>query len=143
MTVLECVQYSLQSSDIAPPPALPRDIIFALSTVMDERFEFINDWSKWRREYMVEWPRVFALGEQLWGGGEIEGLQRQLARPSPEIPRDLDKDDLLALQKYLLTNKNPLMGRLAARVVTVGGEQFTLAEAMYEIVRRALAALGN
>ena len=28
-------------------------------------------------------------------------------------------------------------------VVTVGSDQFTVAEAMYEIVRRALAALSN
>jgi hypothetical protein len=112
---------------------------------MDDRFEFINDWPEWRRENMAEFARVTALGSQLWGGGKIENLQRQLELPSPEIPPGAGKQDLLALEKLarMRLAGNPLMPRLTVPVITVGADQFSIVEAMYEIVRRALAALGN
>jgi hypothetical protein len=113
---------------------------------MDDGFEFINDWPEWRRENMAEFARIAALGAQLWGGGKIESLQRQLELPSPEIPPGAGKQDLLALEKLArmrLADNHRLMLRLTIPVITVGADQFSIAEAMYEIVRRALAALGN
>jgi hypothetical protein len=113
---------------------------------MDDRFEFLNDWPEWRRDNFANFQRVQALGSQLWGGGKIEHLQRQLELPSPEIPRGAGKEELLALEKHarmMLASNLRWVSRLAAPVITVGVDQFSIAEAMYEIVRRALAALSN
>lgn len=112
---------------------------------MDNHFEFINDWPEWRRDNFTEFQRTTALGAQLWGSGKIENLKRQLELPSPEIPLGVGKQELLALQKHasmMLADNHRWRPELNA-VITVGSGQFTVAEAMYEIVRRALAALGN
>lgn len=115
---------------------------------MEDRFEHINDWPEWRRENFADFERVAALGAQLWGQGKIENLQRQLELPSPEIPAGVGIAELRALERQarmmLAANQRwAPASKFGARVITVGAEQFTLAEAMYEIVRRALAALGN
>ncbi len=113
---------------------------------MNDRFEFINDWPEWRRENFAHFQRLHALGAQLWGGGKIENLTRQLELPSPEIPAGAGKQELLALEKHarmMLAANQRWAPKLLTNVLTVGADQFTIAEAMYEIVRRALAALGN
>jgi hypothetical protein len=113
---------------------------------MEDRFEFINDWAEWRRDNFANFERCQALGAQLWGGGKIENLKRQLERPSPEIPPGAGKQELLALEKHarmMLAANHRWAPKLFTNVVTVGADQFTVAEAMYEIVRRALATLGN
>ena len=114
---------------------------------MDDRYEFINHWPEWRRESVAEFERIAALGAQLWGGGRIEGIQRQLELRSPEIPPGAGKQELLALEqrgRMMLASANDRWApNHLTKVVTVGAEQFSVAEAMYEIVRRAIAALGN
>ena len=114
---------------------------------MDDRYEFINHWPEWRRENVAEFERIAALGAQLWGGGKIESLQRQLELRSPEIPPGAGKQELLALEqraRMMLASANDRWApNYLTKVVTVGAEQFSVAEAMYEIVRRAIAALGN
>ena len=96
---------------------------------------------------MAEFERIAALGAQLWGGGKIESLQRQLELRSPEIPPRAGKQELLALEqraRMMLASANDRWApNYLTKVVTVGAEQFSVAEAMYEIVRRAIAALGN
>ena len=112
---------------------------------MDDHFEFINDWPEWRRDNFAESVRLYALGAQLWGSGKIENLKRQLELPSPEIPTGVRKQELLALEqraRMMLADNHRWRPELNA-VITVGSGQFTVAEAMYEIVLRALAALGN
>lgn len=112
---------------------------------MDDRFEFINEWPEWQRDKVADFERVAALGAQLWGHGKIENLRRQLELPSPEIPPGAGKQELLVLEQQarmkLAANQRWL--RLAAPVITVGADQFSIAEAMYEIVLRAIAAVGN
>lgn len=115
---------------------------------MDDRFEQIDDWPEWRRDNFADFERVQALGAQLWGHGKVENLQRQLELPSPEIPAGIGIRELLALKQHaammLAANQRwAPASRFAAPVITVGAEQFTLVEAMYEIVLRALAARGN
>lgn len=109
---------------------------------MDDHFK---DLPEWRRENFAEFQRTTALGAQLWGSGKIENLKRQLELPTPEIPRGVGKQELLALQKHasmMLADNHRWRPELDA-VITVGSGQFTVAEAMCEIVRRALAALGK
>lgn len=113
---------------------------------MEDRFEFVNDWPEWRRDNLADFERVQALGAQLWGFGKIENLKRQLELPSPEIPAGAGEQELLALKRQagmMLAPNHRWVPGLSARVITVGTDQFTLAEAMYEIVLRALAAIGN
>ena len=113
---------------------------------MEEKFDFVNDWPEWRRENLADFERIAVLGAQLWGQGKIENLTRQLELPSPEIPQGAGKEELLALEKHarmMLTANHRWVPRLAAPIITVGADQFTVAEAMHEIARRALAALGN
>lgn len=114
---------------------------------LDDRYEFINNWPEWRRENVAEFERIAALGAQLWGGGKIESLQRQLELRSPEIPRGAGKRELRALEQrarmMLASAHDRWAPNYLKKVVTVGAEQFSVAEAMYEIVRRAIAALGN
>lgn len=112
---------------------------------MDDHFEFINDYPEWHRDNFTEFQRTTALGVQLWGYGKIENLKRQLELPSPEIPLGVGKRELLVLEKratMMLADNHSGRPELN-EVITVGSGQFTVAEAMYEIVRRALAALGN
>jgi hypothetical protein len=112
---------------------------------MDDR-EFVNDWPEWRRDNFTEFERIIALGNQLWGHGKIENLQRQLELPSPEIPPGAGKQELLALEKHarmMLAANHRWVPRLVAPVITAGADHFSIAEAMYEIVLRAIAALGN
>ncbi|MFZ0639497.1 MAG: hypothetical protein WA020_00130 [Candidatus Acidiferrales bacterium] len=114
---------------------------------MEERFEFVNDWPEWSRENFAESERISALGAQLWGHGKIENLQRQLELPSPEIPPGLGMKELTLLEQrarmMLAAANHRWMLKFLTNVVTVGPDQFTVAEAMYEIVRRAIVALGN
>ena len=113
---------------------------------MEDRFEFINDWPEWRRDSLAHFERIAVLGAQLWGQGKVENLQRQLELPSPEIPSGVGITELRALEqraRMMLASDHRWMPKLAAPVITVGADRFTIAEAMYEIVRRALAALGN
>ena len=112
---------------------------------MDDRFEFINDYPEWHRDNFTEFQRTAALGVQLWGYGKIENLKRQLELPSPEIPLGVGKRELLALEKrasMMLADNHRWRPELDAPI-TVGSSQFTIAEAMYQVVRRALGALGN
>jgi hypothetical protein len=108
---------------------------------------FIKDWPEWRRENFTEFARISALGAQLWGHGKIQHLQRQLELPAPEVPPGLGIQELRALEKHarmMLASANHRWApKQLANVVTVGADQFTIAEAMYEIVRRAIAARGN
>lgn len=79
------------------------------------------------------------------GSGKIENLKRQLELPSPEMPTGVRKQELLALEqraRMMLADNHRWRPELNA-VITVGSGQFTVAEAMYEIVRRALATLSN
>jgi len=96
---------------------------------------------------VAEFERIAALGAQLWGGGKIESLQRQLELRSPEIPPGAGKQELLALKqraRMMLASANHRWApNYLTKVVTFGAEQFSVAEAMYEIVRRAIAALDN
>jgi hypothetical protein len=114
---------------------------------MEDCFDFVNHGPEWRRDNFADFERVQALGNRLWGQGQIENLQRQLELPSPEIPPGVGKQELLALKQHarmmMRAANHRWMPRLAAPVITVGADRFSIAEAMYEIVRRAIAALGN
>jgi hypothetical protein len=114
---------------------------------MEERFEFVNDWAGWRRDNFADFQRALGLGAQLWGHGKIENLKRQLELPSPEIPPGAGKEALVALEKHarmMVASANHRWApKYLTNVVTVGANEFTVAEAMYEIVRRAITALGN
>lgn len=114
---------------------------------VEEHFEFVNDWAEWRRDNFADFQRVQCLGVQLWGHGKIEHLKRQLELPSPEIPEGARKEDLLALEKHahmMLASVNHRWAlKFLTDVLAVGADEFTVAEAMYEIVRRTIASLGN
>jgi hypothetical protein len=112
---------------------------------LEDHFEFVHNWPEWRRDNFTEFARLQALGARLWGSGKIENLKRQLELPSPEIPPGARKQDLLALEQHarmMLEDNHRWRPELDA-VITVGSDQFTLAEAMYEIVLRALVAPSN
>jgi hypothetical protein len=111
---------------------------------MGDRFDSMGEW---RRENFAEFQRTVALGAQLWGNAEY--LKHQLELPSPEIPPGTTRKDLRTLEwlarERLSTNLKLAPNSLALEGpnIVVGGEQFTVTEAMCEIVRRAIAALCN
>jgi hypothetical protein len=127
--------------------ALLRGTITRAGAAVDDRFKFINEWPAWRRDNFADFVRTQGLGAQLWGGGKVESLQRQLELPSPKIPPGLGRQELLALEKHarmMLASANDRWApKYLSNVVTVGGDEYTVGEAMYEIVRRALGALDN
>jgi hypothetical protein len=109
---------------------------------MEERFDFLDQWPEWRRDRFANFQRVQALGAQLWGSPEH--LKRQLELPSPEIPPSATKEDLLALElraRMMVSDGHSSLFRMP--IIVAGDGQFSFAEACHEIVRRALAALGN
>jgi len=111
---------------------------------MEDRFEFVSDWPKWQRENVADFERITALGAKLWGNSEH--LKLQLLRPTPEIPPGATMDDLLALERLGLQKiwaAQKWMPKALQPIIIVGDQQFGLFEAMHEIVRRAIAALGN
>lgn len=117
---------------------------------MEDAFEFVNQWPEWRRENVAEFERVAVLGAKLWG--DAENLKRQLELPSPQIPAGLGMKELLILEQSARTAVILSHGGLKlvsprelypGPQITVGAEQFSLCEARYEIVRRAIAALGG
>jgi hypothetical protein len=112
---------------------------------VEDRFDFVNDWPEWRRDHFANFERIQALGAQLWGGGKVENLKRQLELPTPQIPDGVGIDELRALEKHarMMLAANHRWLRISAPVITIGPDQFSIAQAMYEIVLRALAALGN
>jgi hypothetical protein len=123
----------------------PHGTIAARERSMEGHFDFVNDWAEWRRDDFAYFERVHGLGARLWGYGRIENLTRQLELPSPEIPQGAGKEELLALEKHarmmLLSANHRWASKYLTHVVTVGDNEFTVAEAMYEIVRRAIASL--
>jgi hypothetical protein len=87
------------------------------------------------------------VGSALWGRTSAD-LQRQLLAPHPEIPPGLDLADLRKLLIYTAQMKSAVLaaqrlrglspGVLPPPAVFVGTQGFTLWEARFEIVRRAI-----
>jgi hypothetical protein len=95
--------------------------------------------------------RVAALGAALWGPA-FDNLERQLRAPHPTIPIGYDLADFRSLQQQAQMTlnwferkgpgypQNPLRFLMDAKIM-VGGESFTVPEACYEVVRRAIEFL--
>lgn len=117
---------------------------------MEAPFDYINDWPEWRRENIKEFERIAALGAKLWG--TTENLKRQLELPSPEIPAEATMKDLLALEQRARDLVSALHTRLPNPTfvtfvtglgVRPGDTPLNVAEACYEVVRRAIAAMDD
>jgi hypothetical protein len=100
----------------------------------------------WRNSDLEKSQAALVLSSKLWG--DTENLRRQLLATSPEIPSGLSLQGLRTLLgvAYLglqFADRIP-MGRMPVGTrITVGGQQFSIQEARYEIVQRALASTGN
>lgn len=111
---------------------------------MDEsNFE---SWQPWTGGDFARHTYALTASEKLWGN--LENLQRQLAAPSPVIPEGLRISELRFLEKIALAamqmgDRAPIPGLPKGKVVTAGGERWTVAEARCEIVRRAIQFLGE
>lgn len=100
----------------------------------------------------AELRRRMTLGDALWGRTS-DDLQRQLIAPHPKIPSGFDLADfreLLTLSARIgsldLSDRrnawlHPLL--FPASTVLVNSQRFTVWEARYEIVRRAIEYLEN
>jgi len=98
-----------------------------------------------------QFERAVALASTLWDPG-ISHIEHQLLAPHPEIPVGFDLADFRNLQQQLqvlliaLQRKPPAhqTGPVLSTMnpeIRAGTESFTLWEACYEIVRRAIALL--
>ncbi len=108
---------------------------------MENSFDFVDQWPTWGRENFEKFERVVKIGAKLWGNAE--NVKRQLELPSPEIPAGATIEDLLLLEqraRWMLSDRHPF---LPNPIIVAGNKQFNVAEACHEIVRRAIAALGN
>jgi hypothetical protein len=111
---------------------------------MEEHFDFVNQWPEWRRENAKEFEHIAALGAKL--SGNAENLKRQLLLPVPEIPNGLGMEELLVLERHARfalagAAKDKWLPKMPA--IVVGSDESSFYEAMYEVVRRAIAALGD
>ncbi len=105
---------------------------------MEQRFV------EWRRENFDAFQRTVALGAKLWGNAEH--LEHQLLLSSPEIPSGATMKDLLTLEwlaRERCSVNQKWMSKPPIAVIVVGARHFNIYEAMYEVVRRAIASLGD
>src|SRR5260370_15530979 len=84
------------------------------------------------------------LSSKLWG--DLENLKRQLLTSSPEIPVGLRLQGLrsllgIAILGLKFGDQMPVPGIPTGTRIVVGGQQFSLHEARYEIVRRSIVAM--
>jgi hypothetical protein len=93
--------------------------------------------------------RLQTLAARLFGF-TVDDLQRQLLASSPEIPPGFGLDDFRRLQYRArllvasLQQKGPRFSWLPGaldEIISVGDRRFTLLEARYEVVRRAVEHL--
>ena len=102
---------------------------------------WLDSLGPWRAGDSAEVQDALALSSKLWG--DPENLKRQLLAPSPEIPPVLDLKGLRTLLAFAglgvrFGNWMPTPGIPERTRIIVGGRQFTVHEAQYEIVRRAI-----
>ena len=99
----------------------------------------------WQREDLNKDLKALALSAQLWGNPEH--LRRQLSAANPKVPDGLDHRGLCTLLGVALLGIRfggiPTIAAMTfpqgTRII-VGGRPFTVHEARYEIVLRAIKA---
>jgi hypothetical protein len=113
---------------------------------MDEReSDWLAQLRPYGRENAMRAERCTRLALVLWGGTP-DDLRRQLLAPSPELPPGFDLSDFRQLMRrsapvesnnsrYAWASPSP------PPTILVGSQRFTLWEARYEIVRRAIEYL--
>jgi hypothetical protein len=100
----------------------------------------------WRDGDFEDSQDALALSPKLWG--DLENLRRQLLASSPEIPPGLSLSGLRSLLGIATVGlqfgeQMPVPGVPNGTRIVVGAQQFSVHEARYEIVRRAIAAMGG
>ena len=108
----------------------------------EDEFCAMRSWHSWRREDFDELERLVSLSAVLWG--DAKHLTQQLLAPSPRVPPELSLERLQRLERFALA---ALYHDLAfapwipkGTVIAAGVDRFTVNQARYEIVRRAIAA---
>ncbi|HTT65307.1 MAG TPA: hypothetical protein VMG35_25840 [Bryobacteraceae bacterium] len=100
----------------------------------------------WEAELRRKTGLVMTLGTALWGRTS-EDLRRQLLALHPEIPPGFDLADFRELLRWTAQISSAVVAArrrgfspsmLSSPTVMVGNEGFTVWEARYEIVRRAI-----
>ncbi len=118
---------------------------------MDEQeFDSFSQWRPFESQDLRQAERAAALAAGLWGV-TTDHLRRQLLAPFPALPLGFDLDDYRKLQRsaemvLLAVTKggpqNP-WASLLSPIILVGAQRFSVLEAHYEIVRRAIDCLEN
>jgi hypothetical protein len=94
----------------------------------------------WRRDDLNKDLEALALSAKLWG--DLDHLTRQLSAATPEIPPGLDQRGLCTLLGVALLGikfgGNPTLKLAQGTQIIVDGRPFTVHEARYEIVLRAI-----
>jgi hypothetical protein len=112
---------------------------------MDEQeFFSSNRFRPLRQGDLEDFQRVLILGARLWG--DIQYLERQLLAPSPEIPPGAGLQELLKLAQWAkmsldLDDRATWLQISKGTVIVAGDRRFSIHEARYEIVRRAIASI--
>jgi hypothetical protein len=113
---------------------------------MDEQeSDWLARFRPYGRENAKRAERCTRLALALWGG-TTDDLRRQLLAPSPELPPGFDLVDFrqLMLRIALVGLNNPRNAWAFPSpppTILVGSQRFTLWEARYEIIRRAIEYL--
>ena len=96
----------------------------------------------WRRDDMDKDLEALGLSAKLWG--DRANLIRQLLAPSPEVPAGLDHRGLCTLLGIALLGVRsggvPFQRNGERTRIVVGGRSYSVHEARYEIVLRAIKA---
>jgi len=112
---------------------------------MDEQeSDWLGQLRPYGKENAVQAERCMRLALVLWGGTP-DDLRRQLLAPSPEFPPGFDLVDFRQLRQRILFDWNSpryaWVSRSPSPTILVGAQRFTLWEARYEIIRRAIEYL--
>lgn len=123
----------------------------------EQEFDAARQWRSFGTQDGMKLERKFerlaTFGLALWGR-KPDDLRRQLTAPHPEIPSGCSMDDLrhllgqaqsmLSAYRTMDHSARILLDRMfKGDVIKIDSEHFTVLEARYEIVRRAIEWLEN
>lgn len=111
-----------------------------------EEFNF-ESWQPWSGTDFARHTYTFTLSAKLWG--DADNLQRQLSATRPIVPEGLGLAELRFLERLAfaflqMKDRVPVPGFVKNATIVAAGRRWSIFEARYEIVRRAIESVeGN
>lgn len=105
-----------------------------------------DSWQPWTGAAFVSHTYTLTLSTKLWG--DAENMKRQLFAPRPIVPEGLGLAELHFLERVAfaflqMKDRAPIPGFIKGMTIIAAGRRWSIFEARYEIVRRAIESLGG